>query len=322
MASSIGIKIANGEFYPVLEEGSTVKKRLVLTTVHDGQRSVQIDLYRSDSRSMADAAYIGSLVVENIADKAKGEPSIELVIGAEGPDVLSAEAVDLDASSSGARQRLSVLLQAMEDGQTYDVPDFELEGESTLVPPAGLYEEPDSEVETIHRAKFPVLPVVIIVLIVLLIGGALAWFFIFNKPAPDSSVKTPVAIEKPIPPAPVVPTPQPAAAIVPAPVPPAPAKVEPVKAEPAKPAVSATTAKSDAAARRVRSAAPVKSYKVPKTIPRDGFKYRVRWGDTLWDISEAFYRNPWQYPRIARFNKIRNPDLIFSGSFIRVPPKK
>jgi nucleoid-associated protein YgaU len=79
--------------------------------------------------------------------------------------------------------------------------------------------------------------------------------------------------------------------------------------------------KAEAAARRARPAAPVKSYKVPKTIPKEGFRYRIRWGDTLWDISEAFYRNPWQYPRIARFNKIRNPDRIFSGSYIRIPPK-
>ncbi|MDR1301294.1 MAG: LysM peptidoglycan-binding domain-containing protein, partial [Treponema sp.] len=46
-----------------------------------------------------------------------------------------------------------------------------------------------------------------------------------------------------------------------------------------------------------------------------------RWGDTLWDISEAFYRNPWLYPRIARFNNIRRPDLIVAGSVIRIPPR-
>src|SRR5512138_268076 len=114
MASSIGIKIANGEFYPVIEESSTVKKRLVLTTVHDGQRSVQIDLYKSAALSMTDAEYIGSLVVEQIAPKPKGEPSIELVIGSDGTDELNAEASDLDASESGERQHLSVSMQALE----------------------------------------------------------------------------------------------------------------------------------------------------------------------------------------------------------------
>jgi nucleoid-associated protein YgaU len=55
--------------------------------------------------------------------------------------------------------------------------------------------------------------------------------------------------------------------------------------------------------------------------PRGGAPYTIRWGDTLWDISEAFYRNPWLYPRIARFNAIRNPDFIISGRTIRIPPR-
>ncbi|MDR1635817.1 MAG: LysM peptidoglycan-binding domain-containing protein [Treponema sp.] len=63
------------------------------------------------------------------------------------------------------------------------------------------------------------------------------------------------------------------------------------------------------------------SYKVPAVIPRNGAAYKIRWGDTLWDIAEAFYRNPWLYPRIARYNNIRNPDLIISGTTIRIPPK-
>jgi nucleoid-associated protein YgaU len=65
----------------------------------------------------------------------------------------------------------------------------------------------------------------------------------------------------------------------------------------------------------------VSSYNVPAVIPPEGAPYRIRWGDTLWDISEAFYRNPWLYPRIARFNNIRNPNRIISGTTIRIPPR-
>ncbi|MCL2130010.1 MAG: LysM peptidoglycan-binding domain-containing protein, partial [Treponema sp.] len=72
---------------------------------------------------------------------------------------------------------------------------------------------------------------------------------------------------------------------------------------------------------RVRPAPPVASYNVPSVIPAEGVNYRIRWGDTLWDIAAAFYRNPWLYPRIARFNNIRNPDLIISGTTIRIPPR-
>ena len=340
MASSIGIKIANGEFYPVLEEGSTVKKRLVLTTVHDGQQSVQIDLYRSESRSMIDGAYIGSLVVENIADMPKGEPSIELVIGSETSDELSAEAVDLDAPSSGSRQSLNVFLKAVNDGETYDVPDFELEegeGEALAAPPAGLYEEPESEEEVPRRGRFPVVPVLVAVLAVLLVGAVLAWFFAFGrkdavaeKVVPRTEQASPiVSVPAPAPAEAARITPAVSMQASPAVQPPAPktAKAEPAIAAPSKPTPSvkpaaASVSKSEAAARRVRSSAPVKSYKVPKTIPKEGFRYRIRWGDTLWDISEAFYRNPWLYPRIVRFNKIRNADFILAGAFIRIPPKK
>jgi nucleoid-associated protein YgaU len=70
-----------------------------------------------------------------------------------------------------------------------------------------------------------------------------------------------------------------------------------------------------------RNPAPVASYNVPTTIPREGVNYRIRWGDTLWDIADAFYRNPWLYPRIAKHNNIRNPNLIISGRTIRIPPR-
>lgn len=311
MVSSIGIKIANGEFYPVLEEGSTVKKRLVLTTVHDGQRSVQIDLYRSESRSMADASYIGSLVVENIVEKPKGEPSIELVIGSDGSDELSAEAVDLDANGEGERQRLNVSLQALGGAETYDIPDFELESEAPSAPPAGLYEEGEPHEEPLVRRPFPLLAVLLI-LLALLAAALVAWFFFFRAPAADSlSRKTPAPAEASVP-APEPPAPAPAAE-------PAPAEAAPAIVEAPKPIESPAAAEP---VRRTRPAAPVATYKVPQRIPKEGFRYRIRWGDTLWDISEAFYRNPWLYPRIARFNKIRNPDLIISGTYLRVPPKK
>ncbi len=320
MASSIGIKIANGEFYPVIEEGSTVKKRLVLTTVHDGQRSVQIDLYKSAARSMADAEYIGSLVVEQIAPKPKGEPSIELVIGSDGTDELNAEASDLDASEDGERQHLSVSMQALEQDRTYEVPDFELEPET--VAPRGLYEANEKEPPVAERRAFPVVPVAAAVVAALLIILGLLWFVFGRGSADDGAVATSPAATAPAEPAPVEPAPaaspapeaaaaveQPAPAPEPAPEPEVVA--EPVSEPAPAPAVS-----------RKRPPAPVKSYKVPRTIPKEGVRYKITWGDTLWDISEAFYRNPWLYPRIARFNKIRNPDLIISGTYIRIPPKK
>ncbi len=57
----------------------------------------------------------------------------------------------------------------------------------------------------------------------------------------------------------------------------------------------------------------------PKKEKKADVKYRIRWGDTLWDIADAYYKNPWRYPKIAKYNKIKNPDLIISGTDILIP---
>ncbi|MEK6698026.1 MAG: chemotaxis protein CheW [Nitrospirota bacterium] len=50
---------------------------------------------------------------------------------------------------------------------------------------------------------------------------------------------------------------------------------------------------------------------VPPEMPLDADLYIVKKGDTLWAISKRFTGNPFNYPRVARDNKIANPDLIF-----------
>jgi len=50
-------------------------------------------------------------------------------------------------------------------------------------------------------------------------------------------------------------------------------------------------------------------------------RYRVRWGDTLWDLSETFYKTPWKYKKIARYNGIKNPSKIIAGRVITIPAK-
>lgn len=41
MGNIIGIKLADGSFYPVMEEGKPFTKNLELTTVKDNQTTVQ-----------------------------------------------------------------------------------------------------------------------------------------------------------------------------------------------------------------------------------------------------------------------------------------
>ena len=90
--STIGIKVADGSYYPVLEHGFTGTKKLTLTTSQDNQQKVKIDLYRGVSPSPTPARFIGSLVIENIPRASQGKPEIELLIGIDDEGQLSAEA--------------------------------------------------------------------------------------------------------------------------------------------------------------------------------------------------------------------------------------
>ena len=326
MASTIGIKIANGEFYPIMEENSLIRKRLILTTVHDNQPSVQIDLFRSAAGIMTDAQYIGSLVVEKIKPKPKGEPSIEMVISSNSKGEIVAEAIDLDTSTGGEHYVLTVSLKSLDEtSRDLEIPDFELE--SNEEPPSGLY----NHAKQIRKEeKKSQMPLIIFLIVLILLGLAAVWLLLFGGINTTKSFLKEKGIikteQRQTPPEPVKqaepvkqePVKQPEPVVQPDPPPP-PQRVEPAPVIQAPPAPPPPRPQQTTA--RKRPPAPVASYKVPATIPREGVDYRIRWGDTLWDIADAFYRNPWLYPRIARHNNIRNPDLIISGRTIRIPPK-
>ena len=69
-----------------------------------------------------------------------------------------------------------------------------------------------------------------------------------------------------------------------------------------------------------REVVPEKAEPAPEAKP-EAVRYRIKWGDTLWDLSDTYYRNPWLYPIIARENKIKNPDVIIAGTYIMIPPR-
>jgi nucleoid-associated protein YgaU len=58
---------------------------------------------------------------------------------------------------------------------------------------------------------------------------------------------------------------------------------------------------------------------VPPEGRGGGVWYRLKWGDTLWNLSVSFYRTPWLYGLIAVENDIKNPDVIYAGTDIFIP---
>lgn len=69
----------------------------------------------------------------------------------------------------------------------------------------------------------------------------------------------------------------------------------------------------------------VASVPVKEVVPvstaskKPDIKHTVQWGDTLWDISQSYYKTPWRYKYIARYNNIKDPDYILSGTVILIP---
>ena len=318
--NKIGLKLADGEFYPVLDDGVAARKRLVVTTVQDDQPSVQIDLYRGEGETVEGAAYVGSLVVEGIPKMPKGEPDIRMDIGLDESGVLTAFAQE---ASTGASQSLKVSLESLAEEEKYEIPDFEFTeepgsptfsdedfaGTDSLPPEADstqllneVRREADEE-EAMEKPRGKTLKVVLAIVGLVVILAALGFVIyklVINPSQTASAGDQPAAV-------------QPAPAQAPAPTP------EPAKVEPPSP---------------VAAAAPAEEPKVPAAEPKapeakgkggkfkaPGVAHKIKWGDTLWDLSYAYYRDPWVYMRIAKANKIKNPDLIICGDKIWIPAK-
>ena len=137
-SSIIAVRVANGSFVPILETSSRTRRRLVLTTIRDDQTSVQIDLYRGADEGMENAEYVGSLMIENIEAAVKGQADIALLLGIDESGNLNATATD---KNSGEYQSLSVSLESLEQGGSFDLPDFELSDEELTLDDLSMDEE-------------------------------------------------------------------------------------------------------------------------------------------------------------------------------------
>ena len=298
--SKIGIKIADGTFYPVLEEGTAVRKRLVVTTVKDNQRQVQIDVYRGTGDTLEGARYIGSLIIEDIAPSPKGEAEVEVLLGIDDEGNLNAVASD---SSTGNRQSLSTSLESYSDEAQYTIPEFELDEE--LETEAFSAEDDDTDLTGttypiepgdrrrthLEKGKSPVLRLVFIFLGLLIIAGITYIVFLLISQTRGSRVPQ-IGNRLQVPPAGAT----------------------------ARPGDAVTTAGAQANDQQP-AAAPAVDASAGKRTPVDGLWYTIKWGDTLWDISSTYYRDPWRYGRIADHpqNRINDPDYILAGFKLYIP---
>ena len=108
---SIGIKLADGTFYPLLEEGNPEKKTIDLTTVMDNQTKVQVDVYRTETGTLEGAEYVDTLEITNLNPHQNGEPTLCLAIDVDKNNGLSAEIRDLETGKKSEIQVTLALIQ-------------------------------------------------------------------------------------------------------------------------------------------------------------------------------------------------------------------
>ncbi len=276
----IGIKIADGTFYPILEESEKKKKKVILTTVKDDQATVQIDLYRGADAGMANPEYLGSMTIDRISPAPGGEPEIELLMSIDDSDSLITKARDL----RGDHERsLAVNLENLPREKTYDIPDFEIESG-----PEDSYGTPyfpplDSADREEARKSGSLKPLLVIAAAAVLVAGlALAFFHLLPRLRGGDEAVTATAPATPV-------------AETPKPVPP---EISP--AEAARPA-------------------PPKQEPIVGKPQSIGVYYSTVKGDNLWNLSRSFYDDPWLYRKIAEANGIRNPNLIRRNHRLYIP---
>lgn len=375
----IGIKLADGTFYPILSD--TVRfQNIELTTVRDNQETVQIDLFRNGDS----LEYIGSLIVEDIAQKKAGESTIALKLQIDENENLKAEASDLD---SGAGQALKVSLASVtpeKDFNDFNLSDFELppQKDFSTVASENFIDTTKNEETELPGADEKKRSKWFFILLILLGAGLLVMAVLLltrscsnqkEKPAENKTeltVPTPETTSK---------IPEPATdtlditasstgtASNDAGLNKATANTETAEdaateqtADTSAVTEAAKTSSDDTAANSTVTTAKTTETTVSETTNTsdtaetktdtittgttagtgaadtamsgtdnvrlqtnaDGsVRYLIKWGDTLWDLAETFYKNPWDYTIIAQYNNIKNPSYIIAGTYITIPVK-
>ena len=119
----IGIKLADGSFYPIMEEGKPCRKNLGLTTVKDNQTRVLVDLYRSKTGTMEDAEYVDSLQIDNLVEHPNGEANISLNIALDENNKLSA---DMNDPETGGTSNANITLVSRTVEERLEPTNYEL----------------------------------------------------------------------------------------------------------------------------------------------------------------------------------------------------
>lgn len=315
LPKSIGIKLYDDSFVPVLTEGETKNKRVILTTGKDNQKKAVIEIYEGTSAKCSENEYLGKLSIELDRSTNKGEPAFEVNLRLDDNGVLYAKAWDQESKKESelvienmASNRITQEnltdeeISKYEDTQVQELPAEEtekyedhhvdsLQYENTSYKNANIYNDDDDswKKRVILGIIIAVLLVGIIVLIILCCKSCSSEESVsvvtqktVSTQITEPSVSSPIDIKEP-------------EREIPAPDP-----------EPEPAAQPEETAEKEE---------PV------GVNVLEGQKHYVRYGDNLWNICKRYYGDPWYYPDLAKQNNIAVPRRIYAGQYIIIPQK-
>ncbi len=115
--AEIGIKLADGSFFPILDDSAPARKRVVLTTAREQQDNVQIDLIRQENDVIE---HVGFLLLEDLGESDEGARELSLTIGIDASGNLDAQIATTDDSQY---QSFAVNVHELEGSGSFDMPD-------------------------------------------------------------------------------------------------------------------------------------------------------------------------------------------------------
>ncbi len=290
----IGIRIADGSFFPVLEENSG-RRKLVLTAANKGQDKVRIDF-------VSDNYHLGTIFLDDIRD----DSDIELVMESVGKTLI-ATATDTRTGNRG------ILNAVLPDAVPKQEASQRQEPEPVKKPEKERTRENGCGSATDRTVRSLLILLIIMTTVLTFLAGA-AVYALVNIPTVLERGSVAMFSE----PENVMPQPAPEP------------QPEPVKPESEKiPEPEPEFRHGDCCIGYHPPAAyrecPYRNHRMPPVIPPqpryyvpEYIRYKVKYGDTLWSIARTFCSDPYMYLEIARENRIADPTRIYPGTILMI----
>jgi len=299
LPKSIGIKLFDDTFVPVLKSDEQKSRKLSLTTIEDNQTKAVVSLYEGSSDKCKNNTFLGKLVIPINRDTGKGEPAIEVHLRNDESGILFAKAWDADSHeecsieikhSAGSKriypETLSdIEIENLKGTENYHEDNSEFEGYS------------DDRSSNDLKKNIVILVAIVVVIVILGFLSFLGASFIYKNFIKDKLGKKTEKVVEP-------PKSSSSSSIS-----------SSFKLSSSSSSISSVSSSSSSSKSSVSS-------KVAGIKQMDGAKHFVRKGDNLWNICKKYYGDAWYYPSLYQANpSLKSPRLIKAGTTLIIPDK-